>query len=230
MTQNSFKDISLNAEALTPQPEAVLRAMGYRDTDIPGQLQDLLQPILTEALSHLRIRCAWQLFEPDELLFSRKMLRLREQDFHIQSIIASQIRSCDRIALFVCTLGPDFDDWIRSLNDASDTLPAYVADTVGSEWVENAADQLCAELQTSLNASGLKITNRFSPGYCGWSVKEQHALFSFFPPKICGITLTESALMQPLKSVSGLIGVGPEAVKKDYFCSICDAEDCYKRR
>ncbi|MCK7538940.1 MAG: hypothetical protein MZV63_52410 [Marinilabiliales bacterium] len=47
------------------------------------------------------------------------------------------------------------------------------------------------------------ITNRFSPGYCGWDVAEQHKLFSFFKDNFCGITLTESALMNPVKSVSG---------------------------
>ena len=73
---------------------------------------------------------------------------------------------------------------------------------------EAASDIMQNELGKSAAISGNKITNRYSPGYCGWQVAEQHKLFQLIPDNYCGIRLTESALMDPEKSVSGIIGIG----------------------
>ena len=77
---------------------------------------------------------------------------------------------------------------------------------------------------------GLNITNRYSPGYCGWDVSEQQKLFFLLPENCCGIRLTDSSLMLPIKSVSGVIGVGKTVRKTAYKCAVCDKEDCYLRR
>jgi hypothetical protein len=61
-------------------------------------------------------------------------------------------------------------------------------------------------------------------------VAEQHALFALLPPQFCGISLGESALMHPVKSVSGIIGVGPEVKYSDYLCDVCNVSDCTYRR
>jgi len=76
---------------------------------------------------------------------------------------------------------------------------------------------------------GLHITNRFSPGYCGWNVKEQHKLFQLLPPKFCGISLSDSALMIPIKSISGIIGMGDHVIVSDYPCDVCHEENCIYR-
>ena len=65
-------------------------------------------------------------------------------------------------------------------HEEGDLLRGYVYDVIGSEVVENAADMMQEELKAEAAAHGKKITNRFSPGYCGWDVAEQHKLFSFF--------------------------------------------------
>ena len=94
---------------------------------------------------------------------------------------------------------------------------------------ESAADIVESEVNKEANENGLKCTNRYSPGYCGWNVFEQHKFFSFLPDKFCGIELSESALMTPVKSVSAVIGIGKNCEKKEYQCSLCSLENCYKR-
>ena len=112
---------------------------------------------------------------------------------------------------------------------SGDLLKGYVYDVIGSEVVEAAADMMQEELRKSMAASGKEITNRFSPGYCGWDVAEQHKLFSFFKDNFCGITLTESALMNPVKSVSGLIGIGRNVRFTPYQCKLCEDKNCIYR-
>ena len=69
-----------------------------------------------------------------------------------------------------------------------------------------------------------------SPGYCGWHVSEQQLLFPLFEGQTCGVRLTDSSLMVPIKSVSGIIGLGKEVRRLDYTCGLCDFKQCYKRR
>ncbi len=118
------------------------------------------------------------------------------------------MKEADEAALFICTAGLVIGEMSRNSMKGGDLLKGYVYDVIGSEVVEAAADRMQEELRKSMAAPRERITNRFSPGYCGWDVAEQHQLFSFFKDNFCGITLTESALMNPVKSVSGVIGIG----------------------
>jgi hypothetical protein len=60
-------------------------------------------------------------------------------------------------------------------------------------------------------------------------VADQHKLFSFFPANCCGISLTDSALMHPIKSVSGIIGLGKEVKFREYTCDLCSQVECFHR-
>jgi cobalamin-dependent methionine synthase I len=95
---------------------------------------------------------------------------------------------------------------------------------------EAASDIVQNELGKSAAISGNRITNRYSPGYCGWQVVEQHKLFQLIPDNFCGIRLTESALMDPVKSVSGIIGIGEKVKINPYTCRMCDMPDCVYRK
>ena len=108
-------------------------------------------------------------------------------------------------------------------------LRVFIADALGSVIAEKCADQMETALQESIDKLGWKHTNRYSPGYCGWHVSEQQLLFPLFEGHTCGVRLTDSSLMLPIKSVSGIIGIGEKVRKLDYTCGLCDFEKCYKR-
>jgi hypothetical protein len=111
-----------------------------------------------------------------------------------------------------------------------DLLTGYIYDVAGSVIVDAAADFMQNELELSVNLSGKKITNRYSPGYCGWYVAEQHKLFQLVPDNYCGIRLTESALMDPVKSISGIIGIGANVKMNPYTCGLCEMKNCVYRK
>lgn len=150
---------------------------------------------------------------------------------NIGRIISRQLRGSSAFAFFVATAGMEFEHLQEELKTEGDMVSIFIADAMGSVIAEKAADCMELALQQTLPSSGLKHTNRFSPGYCGWHVSQQHLLFSHFPtPQPCGITLSDSSLMTPIKSVSGVIGIGTDVRYLDYTCGLCDYKDCYKRR
>jgi hypothetical protein len=73
----------------------------------------------------------------------------------------------------------------------------------------------------------------YSPGYCGWHVSGQLALFDCLGPDEVGVELSESCLMRPLKSVSGvLVAAEPEVhtfVNDFPFCGDCVDHQCRER-
>lgn len=151
--------------------------------------------------------------------------------FHLGKIIEKQLSGADAYAIFVATAGTEFEDYQQRLSQQGDMLKVFIANSLGSLIAEKCADEMERNLQTSIDKLGWKHTNRFSPGYCGWPLSDQRQLFSLFPTSTpCDIQLSDSSLMIPIKSVSGIIGVGKSVSKQDYYCGRCDFEQCYKRR
>lgn len=152
-------------------------------------------------------------------------------EFDAGRIICSQLKNAERYVVFVATVGTGYDEWIAGVEKHDDVLQGFVADCIGSQIVESTADFMELQLQAELDLIGMKRTNRFSPGYCGWHVNSQPYLFSLFPEdKPCGISLTDSCLMLPIKSVSGIIGIGTDVRYQQYSCNICSMKMCYKRK
>jgi len=112
------------------------------------------------------------------------------------------------MAVFACTAGPGVRKVYDEYMAQNDLLHAFLVDTLGTVAVEKAMDLIQASLSREAEKTGLHISNRYSPGYCGWSVSEQQKLWQFLPPHYSGIELSESSLMIPIKSVSGIIGLG----------------------
>ena len=150
--------------------------------------------------------------------------------FSIGKIIERQLKGAEAYALFICTAGQKYEDYMHRLKDEGDMVRVFIADALGSVIAEKTADRMEEVLQESIDKLGWHHTNRFSPGYCGWHVSQQQLLFPMFRGETCGVSLTESSLMVPIKSVSGIIGLGQTVKRLDYTCGLCDFKQCYKRK
>ena len=94
------------------------------------------------------------------------------------------------------------------LKKQDNIVKEYVADSVGSVIAERCVTLLGKELDKECE---FRHSLPYSPGYCGWDIREQQKLFSLFPPQPCGITLSDSFLMSPVKSVSGFFRIRERA-------------------
>jgi hypothetical protein len=108
-------------------------------------------------------------------------------------------------------------------------LKGYIVDVLGTIAVESAMIKIHIQLKKEMDADGLNITNRYSPGYCDWNVSEQSKLFSFFPHDFCGVRLDVKSRMIPVKSVCGIIGIGKNVEYDPYSCGLCQRNNCMYR-
>ena len=144
--------------------------------------------------------------------------------------IAGYLKKAGYLALFVCTAGSIFTDLTGKFNQEGNYLEAFIIDAIGSFTAEKAMDKIQSKLEFEMQKEGLKISNRYSPGYCEWSVSCQRELFDLMGELPVAITLNESCLMLPIKSVSGVIGIGTNIRKYPYACQICKSKDCTFRK
>ncbi|HBE42239.1 MAG TPA: hypothetical protein DDW27_13710 [Bacteroidales bacterium] len=204
--------------------------MGYRKELPDTTVTDLISEVLSECETLGGIKAEYRIFDNVEFDRQTKSVMINNIVFDINKTVFGQISNSESIAVFLCTAGEE--PAIRSGRAMmeGDLLKGYVYDIIGSELVGAAAELLQNELDRSVTVSGLKTTNQFNPGYCGWNVTEQHKLFRLIPDNFCGIRLTESALMDPVKSASGFIGIGKNVKRVPYTCSFCGMTDCFYRR
>lgn len=221
--QYEFKDMKLTVSQ-------VERVMGYKNGESQEPVSELISEVLKELKTVCAIKAEYRIFENIKFNDSDKTVEAGSFIFNIKKIIFGQIKKSGSATIFLCTAGEEPGMRSRRSMKAGDFLRGYVYDVIGSEIVEAAADLMQEALEKEMSASGNKITNRFSPGYCGWDVAEQKKLFQLMPDNYCGIRLTPSALMDPIKSVSGIIGIGENVKRHPYTCNFCDLKDCIYRK
>jgi hypothetical protein len=217
--QFKFRDLSLSVSQIE-------NVMGYKEGEDRGLVTGLIGEVFDDVAEKCRIRAQYMVF--DNICFDseKKSLVIGELLFEIKGIIYNQIRYSESISIFMCTAGEEIGLRSSRSMKTGDFLRGYVYDIIGSEIAEAAADLLQADLEKNALLHGRKITNRYSPGYCGWDVAEQKKLFTLLPGVYCGIRLTESALMDPVKSVSGIIGIGANVKFNPYTCEMCNMKNC----
>ncbi|MGD0591220.1 MAG: vitamin B12 dependent-methionine synthase activation domain-containing protein [Bacteroidota bacterium] len=222
-------EVKINFRDLTVSKSEIVSTLGYVDSAIPLHFEEMIDDILSRLPSYCEIKAGYRLLDIKKSEERNDGLFVGSKFFKLQKIVASQLRKSEKAALFICTIGSAMETWAKKLSAEGDAALSYLVDTVASVTEEQTTDVLHDHIEKQMQMQGLKITNRYSPGYCDWSVSEQHLLFSFFPVNFCGITLTESALMVPIKSVSGIIGVGKTVKRVGYTCDLCGMKDCTYR-
>jgi hypothetical protein len=203
--------------------------LGYGEGDDRNIVNTVINEILNEPELFRNIRAEYRIYDNIEFVSSDKSLNINGINFRINKTLFGQLKKAGSLAVFICTAGEEIGLRTRKAMSEGDPLTGYLYDITGSIVVDAAADLMQEKLENSVTAEGKKITNRYSPGYCGWDVSEQHKLFRLLPDNFCSIKLTGSALMDPVKSISGIIGIGPDVRYNPYRCSLCDMKDCAYR-
>lgn len=216
-------ETTLSALALSKAD--IYLAMGYRGQTPDDDVCRLVDQVLDEAASLCRPRYMYQTIEAR--LMPRCHVQAAGVDFAPGGIIGAYLPGMTHATFFVATAGVEYDDYLHRLKAEGDILKEFVADSVGSVIAEGCVTQVGRELD---HDPRLRHSLPYSPGYCGWNIAEQRKLFSLFPPRPCGVRLSDSFLMWPVKSVSGFFGQGEKLLPQPYHCELCKNIHCYKRK
>jgi len=221
-----IKEFQYSFNELGIENSNIEELMGFEDGVIPDPFPELIEHALHCASSICNIRGGYKIFNSNECSIDKQSIRICEQVFNPSKIVITQFKNASAFALFICTAGSEILQHSKEVSKNGDPLLGFVFDVIGSVTVEKATDKIQKSLETECQKLGLCISDRYSPGYCEWSVSEQQMLFALMPENFCGVSLSESSLMLPIKSVSGIIAIGNDLKQKGYQCHWCTEKNC----
>lgn len=221
-----IREIGFAELGLTPR--GVWNSSGNGACTLDEQTEELFQSVWDEVASVCRPCYGYEIYRNEDV--GECTIGLGGVTLKTGTVITPYLKEAEDFALFVATAGKEFEALLQRIKASGDIAREFLADMVGSEIAEAIGTVLSRNLAAEQAERGCAVSNSYSPGYCGWHVREQQTLFSLLPERPCGITLSDSCLMTPIKSISGIIAIGPKVIKAPYGCAICGKKDCYKKR
>ncbi len=186
---------------LRPDPAEILRYAGMPKTSAPD-------PLMAECLSELgeiRGRLCWRQFPVRwidggmDLGFCRTASKS----------LAANLKNCSLLVLFAGTLGIGIDRLLARYGRLSPAKQLWFQ-AIGAAGVEAMCDAFCEDVRTLAGSAEMSARTkpRYSPGFGDFGLEYQPFIFEALDcPRNLGLTLTDSFLMSPTKSVTALIGI-----------------------
>jgi hypothetical protein len=144
----------------------------------------------------------------------------------VSKVLRANLDQVERVFPYVATCGQELDS--VSIADG-DLLGQFCWDTIKERVLYVALSHLSDHLK---EAHALDNTISMNPGSGElevWPIEQQRELFAFFGDvqQLIGVVLTDSCLMLPNKSVSGLFYTSEHDFQS---CQLCRRKECTKRR
>ena len=141
------------------------------------------------------------------------------------------LKGCSQAVVFGATLGTGVDVLMKRYS-LTDMAKAVVLQACAAAMLEEYCDKAQNEIAESLRKEQLYLRPRFSPGYGDYSILHQDDILRMLDAaKTIGLTMTESYMLTPTKSVTAVIGISstqePCHIKG---CEECQKLDCIYRR
>lgn len=225
-----IQEFKFRFEELNIKRADIIATMGYSDNEIPEPFNTYLDSAFCFADKLDDIRASLRITDNVELLNETGTLVVDHTHFNIGDLLLKELRNSTSIAVFICTAGPEISTLAKELMFGEDPVKGFIYDILGSYISEAVGYQIEAFLKLQFKTSKLNITTRYSPGYVKWSLAEQEKLFALLEGKTCGVKLTPSSLMKPVKSISGVIGIGENVKYRKNRCALCNSKNCMFKR
>lgn len=180
----------------------VLRYAGCRR---PGPAdRELLESCLSELGDRLRGRVCWDVF-PVTVLgeggVDLGFARTGSRD------LGRRLAGCRECVVFAATVGLEMDRLIARYGGVSPSRSLFFQ-AIGAERIEALCGSFCVQAAAELRLRGRGVTPRFSPGYGDLPLELQREIFRVLDcSRRIGLTLNESLLMSPSKSVTAVFGI-----------------------
>jgi len=227
--------VRFTAEDIIPAEEDVLRDQGIPRN---AAVHDRVQAALESALSIFSESAQPQGLIEDLPAREFEAVFRGENSNADDALLRRIFPHAEHLALFVLTLGGAVSRKIEEYFEENNFAQGALLDSAASLAADRAVD-LCemyyADYLTDGQpaAAGACVLS-YSPGYCGWHISGQGKLFERLRPERIGVTLNDSFLMTPLKSVSGVLVAGKKEIHIFYegafsYCGVCKNHTCRER-
>ena len=197
----------------------VERYLGYRGlTTIDEKMQSVIEDCIREMEEAMTPRCIYKTFPIEWDGESCEFAGIRVESGNL----TRNLKGCKEIVMLAVTIGPGADRLVKR-SEIRDMLKAYTYQAVGAAAVEAWCDEVNERIKQEAADKGLYTRPRFSPGYGDFPLEVQKDFERILEmPKSIGVSLSESLLMTPTKSITAVIGLSDKATD----CHRAGCEEC----
>ena len=207
--------------------EAV-RYLGYGKNAVDDKTLQEIQDSFRELERLADKKSIYRIFELS--LKDENELKIGNVEIYSRNL-RTNLKDCKQVVLFAATLGAEVDRLIRKMQ-VVDMAKAVVMQACAATLLEEYSDELQQKIAEHMQEQGKYIRPRFSPGYGDFSIQHQKAVLAMLEAsKRIGVTMTDSYMLTPTKSVTAVIGIGDAEMNCNLnSCEECDKTDCTYRR
>lgn len=221
----------------------VCRYLGYAKVKPDETVDGLVEQCIQEMTRVAMPKSMYQIFEIEQETEDQKVLQLGFARVESEKL-ARNLQGCQKIILLAATLGPRPDLLIQK-NSKLNPLKGVVMQAVGAMLIESYVDEQNEALRECFAKEGYRLHPRFSPGYGDFKLEHQSDIFKVLDcSKNLGLTLMDSMIMAPSKSVTAVIGMEQTeqieeaeqekeeqdeidpGIRQQAKCAQCDNTDC----
>ena len=209
--------------------DEAVRYLGYRGGAQPdGAVEQRLLHCAARLQATVQPRSVFRRFTLTQT--GTDTLTIADVTIH-SSNLARNLRGCTGVYLMAATLGIGADRLIARAS-AVRMSDAVLYQAAAAAMIETYCDEVNDTIKAAASREGLFCRPRFSPGYGDFSIEHQRDFSRLLDtPRAIGLTVTESCLLAPVKSVTAMIGLtdSPQPCHRK-GCEECDKIDCAFRR
>ena len=201
----------------------ILRYLGYRGKTADERTLALIDSTLHELEGVVQPKSVWARYDAE---VKPGAVRFAGLTVHSKKL-AQHLHGCERVIVFAATLGPQADR-LMARYERADMSRAVVMQEGAAALIEAYCNECCEYLASEEADRGLYLLPRFSPGYSDFLLQHQRDILRLLDAaKKIGLSMTESCMLVPVKSVTAVIGLTkvPTLYAK-HKCSACDKADC----
>lgn len=205
-----------------------IRYLGYGNHAVDDHTLDLIENVFKELDQLGPMKIVYRIFDISQ--DANGHLQIGQLDIESKSL-KRNLKGCKEAILLAASLGPGVDRLLRKYSIA-DMARVVVIQACAAASLEDQLDSWQENMARKFKTEDLYLRPRFSPGYGDFSIEHQPMFVQMLEAsKRVGVTVTDSLMLSPSKSVTALIGISREAkMCRVKGCEACGKTDCEFRR
>ena len=218
--------------SVTVEKSEVLRYLGHNGQKIDNDLNSKINQCIKETKNKIDTKYVYQIYDIKKDLnlntvqFENTNLILKSKD------ISELLRDCDKCVLMCATLGFNIEKNIRRYS-YNNLTKGIIIDACATTSIEEVCDLVQDSILDKVAKEEKSLTMRYSPGYGDLDISANRDILNVLDAhRKIGVTVTNTGIMIPRKSVVALIGITNEKIGKvKRTCENCSNRfNCEYRR
>ena len=208
-------------DSISIDREEVLRYLEYKGQDIDNNLIEIIEECRNITKDRINPRYTFRVYSIKQKY--KGIIELEGTNLILESNDLYEIlKDCNECILMAATLGINIEKDIKKYS-CTELTKEIIIDSCATTAIEEVCDRVQNEIENNILKNGQYLTFRYSPGYGDLSIEKNTEILTILNgQKEIGLTITNSGIMIPRKSVIAIIGITDKKVEQDKTsCSTC---------